>query len=110
MPDRPEVRALLDAARETPGEWPRRVLADWFDDHGEPARAVFIRLQLERATLEEDDARCAAMLAREGELLAAHEADWLGDLLATPVRTWEFRRGMLHVHFEKASVGSKEVA
>jgi uncharacterized protein (TIGR02996 family) len=45
-------RAFLDAIRESPDDdTPRLVYADWLDDHDEPARATFIRVQCELARL-----------------------------------------------------------
>ncbi len=41
--------ALLAAVRANPDDdTPRLVLADWLDEHGEPAFAAFIRLEIER--------------------------------------------------------------
>jgi len=49
---------------------PRRVYADWLDEHGDPDRAEFIRLQIDR--LEAG----TPPRARERELLAANEQRW----------------------------------
>jgi uncharacterized protein (TIGR02996 family) len=69
--------AFLRAIADRPDDdLPRLVYADWLDEHGEPARAEFIRVQCELARLRRDDPRVAELRRREDELLAAHEADW----------------------------------
>jgi uncharacterized protein (TIGR02996 family) len=45
--DRPELRGLLEAIVEAGSDdTPRRILADWLDDHDEPQRAELLRLHL----------------------------------------------------------------
>jgi uncharacterized protein (TIGR02996 family) len=94
---------LLAAVRAEPDDdTPRLVLADWLDEHGDCARAEFIRVQCElarrgvtvtnraplrvrvpgplpsRRPLEmEPDAEIRALLDRERKLLASHRANWL---------------------------------
>ncbi len=46
----PEWELLLKAVAASPDDdLPRLVAADWLDEHGEPERAEFIRVQIERA-------------------------------------------------------------
>lgn len=46
----PEWELLLKAVAASPDDdLPRLVAADWLDEHGEPERAEFIRIQIERA-------------------------------------------------------------
>lgn len=46
----PEWELLLKAVVASPDDdLPRLVAADWLDEHGEPERAEFIRVQIERA-------------------------------------------------------------
>ncbi len=46
----PEWDLLLKAVVASPGDdLPRLVAADWLDEHGEPERAEFVRVQVERA-------------------------------------------------------------
>lgn len=92
----PNILAAI--AADPTAEGPRRDAADWFEANGQPARAEFIRLQLEvGAVLGPDEAaldtefqfgyrREAAaadrldllpIIAREYELLAAHDKDWV---------------------------------
>src|SRR5262245_15977158 len=62
---------------------PRLVFADWLDEHGEPERAEFIRVQIEFARLsaagpkgDELKARLDELKAREKHLLAAPGVRW----------------------------------
>jgi len=90
---------LADPADDTP----RLVYADWLDDNGRPERAEFIRVQIERARLDEDDPRHDPLEERERGLLRAHENEWLGDagrLLSAP----EFRRGFV----ERGQLGARQ--
>jgi uncharacterized protein (TIGR02996 family) len=91
----PADSAFLHAIQANPDDdAPRLVYADWLDEHGDHDRAEFIRAQIELARLPEDDDRRTTLEWRERELLAAHEAEWLGPLPAG-VREWAFRRGFL---------------
>ena len=94
----PQLLALLEAARLEPhDDAPRLVLADWLDEHGEDARAEFVRGQLrlapgapplgqeERQRLEE---RCRFLVRRHG-------GGWLGPLWRWPPWRTEWRRGLL---------------
>src|SRR5262245_23636395 len=57
---------------------PRLVYADWVEDQGEPARAEFIRLQVEMARLSWDDPRYDALQARADGLFERHRESWCG--------------------------------
>ena len=86
--------AFLRAIRADPeADLPRLVYADWLDEHDDPARAEFVRVQCELAKLPDHDDAYAALEDREHELLAEHEAKWLGDG-PTPDE-WTFRRGFV---------------
>jgi uncharacterized protein (TIGR02996 family) len=77
---------------------PRLIYADWLDEHGEPARAEFIRVQIELARLPRDHPRRGELEARERALLKEHEQAWVGPLLGPlpgMVAEWKFRRGFL---------------
>src|SRR5262249_3843859 len=89
-----DQEALLQAIREAPEEdAPRLVYADWLEDHGDPDRAEFIRLQVERGH-EPGEPHWRYLPPREQELLRKHQKAWLG-----PLARWkndlEFRRGFL---------------
>src|SRR4051812_47769457 len=85
---------LRDIIEHAEDDTPRLVYADWLDDHGDPDRAEFIRLQCRLATLPVGDPRQPELAARERELLDAHAATWL-----RPMPDWvggcEFRRGLV---------------
>lgn len=52
----PDLAALLAAVCQFPhDDTPRLVLADWLDDHGQPERAEFIRVQVELVRLEQNE-------------------------------------------------------
>ena len=70
-------RAFLEDIIASPeDDAPRLIYADWLDENGNPERAEFIRIQIELASLPEDDDRRWPLLAREEELLSAHEDEW----------------------------------
>ena len=92
MSDRP---ALIEAIRANPEEdTPRLVLADWYEENGDAARAEFIRVQCELARLDPSSDRYPELHLRQLQIQAEHEREWLGDWADRLVR-WEFRRGML---------------
>jgi uncharacterized protein (TIGR02996 family) len=76
----PEDAFLADIIEHPDDDTPRLVYADWHEDHGQPERAEFVRVQITLASLPPDDPRRPALKAREGELLARHEADWRGQV------------------------------
>lgn len=69
--------ALLAAIRADPGaDTPRLVYADWLDDHGDTARAEFIRLQVSRARAKRR-VKAAESIDREIVLARKHWRTWL---------------------------------
>jgi uncharacterized protein (TIGR02996 family) len=86
----PDDTALLAAIRAAPDDdAPRLVYADWLDEHGDGARAEFIRVQCELARRESADLR-----ARESALLDRHHDSFAGRL-ARPWIRYRFRRGFV---------------
>src|SRR5262245_41171049 len=84
---------LADICANPEDDTPRLVYADWLEEHGEPERAEFIRLQIRLAQRPEDDPRYE-LGQRQDDLLAAHGESWLGPLrqrLEVPV----WRRGFV---------------
>ena len=61
---------------------PRIAFADWLDEHKDPERAEFIRLQCElesiRGRYEIDSV--VELEIREEELLSSHQEEWFGKL------------------------------
>jgi uncharacterized protein (TIGR02996 family) len=92
------LRAIIDNPDD---DLPRLVYADWLDEHGEPARAEFIRVQCELARLTWHDPPAERLRQRQRELLAEHETRWTGPL-AEFVAGFEFRRGFI----ENVSLGA----
>jgi len=82
--------ALLAAIRAAPeDDAPRLVYADWLDEHGQPERAEFIRVQV--ALARHDD---PALRRREAEILAARHDAFAGPLAAPHLR-FRFERGFV---------------
>jgi uncharacterized protein (TIGR02996 family) len=83
------------AVLQAPGEdAPRLRLADELAARGDP-RGEFIRVQIQLARGETSEEATADRLAqRECELLARHEAEWVGPF-ATYLIGWTFRRGFI---------------
>ncbi len=90
---------LLRAIRDMPNEdTPRLMYADYLDEEGDPARAEFIRVQIERSQLPEHDPRRVPLEDREHELLAEHECAFLGigQDDQDELTEWEFDRGFVN--------------
>jgi uncharacterized protein (TIGR02996 family) len=83
---------------------PRLIFADWLEDHGDPDRADFIRVQCELEPMRDqyEIDRAAELHRREDELLREHRAEWLGEMPEGWDR-WqagakvEFRRGFVDI-------------
>jgi uncharacterized protein (TIGR02996 family) len=98
----PPVLALLQEAREKPDEdGPRLVLADWLEDHGEPIRAEFIRLQcrLGGSAVAKDERE--SMEIRCEQLLDQHGGGWLGPLWQWSCSPLRWHRGLLSVRLPR---------
>jgi uncharacterized protein (TIGR02996 family) len=94
-PEPADAAHLLEAIRADPGDvGVRLAYSDWLEEHGFPERAEFIRVQIELATLPAADPRRQPLQEREEDLLARHEADWLGPPSPHLVE-WTFRRGFV---------------
>jgi uncharacterized protein (TIGR02996 family) len=94
---------FLSALREDPeDEATRLIAADWQDEHGDPARAELLRLQVELDRWVPELERREALQKRRNELLAAHAARWLGPLQGI-VQKWTYAGGLFCITL-KASV------
>lgn len=97
-PDNPFLKALL---ADPDDDTLRLAMADWLDENDQPARAEFIRVQVELARGVPDRARRTPLEVRQRDLLLAHEGDWvrpLADVLGCGPRQWGgwvFRRGFV---------------
>jgi uncharacterized protein (TIGR02996 family) len=84
---------LRDILTNPADDAPRLIYADWLQDHGDPERAEFIRVQVEHARLDPDD-EARQVLARRAEALAAvHGKRWCEGLPTWEGVRWWFRRG-----------------
>src|SRR5262249_50840446 len=73
--------ALLQAIRAEPEDDSLRLIcADWLQDHGDPDRAEFIRLEIALDRPPFDGPEKEALEQRRDELLRRHEAEWFGVL------------------------------
>src|SRR5262245_403802 len=68
---------LADIIEHPDDDAPRLIYADWLDEHGDEARAEFIRVQIELSRAPDmDEARRDALEAREAALLRRHAEEW----------------------------------
>jgi uncharacterized protein (TIGR02996 family) len=97
--------ALIAGILEAPDDdAPRLVFADWLEEQGgeeNTARAEFIRVQIARAKLPQEDGRHSALQARELRLLKRYAPAWHGSHFA--FKKVRFRRGFIeyvHLHLQ----------
>jgi uncharacterized protein (TIGR02996 family) len=87
---------LEDIVANPDDDGPRLIYADWLEENGYAARAEFIRVQVERTTLPEWDARQVRLRLREEVLVREHGKRWKAELPRIEGVTWgEFRRGFV---------------
>ncbi|MBL8793892.1 MAG: TIGR02996 domain-containing protein [Planctomycetia bacterium] len=73
----PDDTSLVQTIFDHPDDLtPRLIYADWLEEHGEPERAEFLRLQIELGRLSRDDPQRSDLEARESQLLMQHERAW----------------------------------
>src|SRR5262249_28488414 len=70
------------------------IYADWLEDHGDPARAEFIRIQLRRGGLWAGHPDDGPLAERERQLLDAHSERWKAHLPRDVRKKLSFRRGL----------------
>src|SRR5262245_30566913 len=88
-----DEKALLAAIWDEPyDDTVRLVYADWLDEHGQPERAEFIRVQIELARLDEWDDLPPALRQREKELWKKWRRRWRAHL-PKKQRGCDFHRG-----------------
>jgi uncharacterized protein (TIGR02996 family) len=90
--------AFLQAIRDNPeDDAPRLIYADWLEEHGDPERAEFIRVQCEQARLPWWHPRAQLLACRAEVLLCHHEERWRSELPDIAGVTWlSFDRGFVH--------------
>jgi uncharacterized protein (TIGR02996 family) len=86
------LRAICDDPAD---DSPRLVFADWLDEHGEPERAEFIRLQCELAGRPDRPGRWQELRDRQDELLRRHGPRWRAELPSWLRAVGVFRRGFV---------------
>jgi uncharacterized protein (TIGR02996 family) len=90
---------LQDIVESPDDDTPRLVYADWLDDHDQPERAEFIRVQCELARMVVFNERRRALLARQHLLIAEHGSAWLRaewpKAANTEVNATTFQRGFV---------------
>ena len=112
-PDNPFLNALL---ADPDDDTLRLAMADWLDENDQPARAEFVRVQVELARGAPDRDRLRALERRQRDLLVAHDAEWVAPLAAVlgcaPGRWggWVFRRGFVEYFNLPAGVVNKHGA
>ncbi len=105
--------AIFQAIRDAPGDdAPRLIYADWLEEHGNPDRAEFIRVQCELARLPCWERRWQELAWREPDLLAKHGSRWRAELPTIDGVTWtEFERGFVStVHIPNLEKVYREAA
>jgi uncharacterized protein (TIGR02996 family) len=109
-PDNPFLKALL---AQPDDDTLRLAMADWLDENDQPARAEFIRLQIELTAGIEDRDRRIALELRQAELLNAHDREWvkpLAEVLGSGDGEWGgwvFRRGFVEYFHLPAPVANR---
>ena len=84
-----EREALLRAVCENPDDdTPRLVFADWLDEHDEPERAEFIRLQIAAALHPVGSSARLHKEHRPIAMLRTHEAEWRQELATSTGYRW----------------------
>src|SRR4051794_3453641 len=83
-------RAILDQPDD---DAPRLIWADWLDEHGDPDRAAFVRLQCEWAALDPGDPRQDDLWEQWTRRLNKNRRRW-GAGLGSEARNFGFWRGL----------------
>src|SRR5262245_50511584 len=78
-----EEAFLADIRANPEDDASRLIYADWLEDHGDPVRAEFIRLQCQLARVSpasRTSSRVAALERREVQLWEEHRDEWAGPI------------------------------
>jgi uncharacterized protein (TIGR02996 family) len=90
-----EEGLLRDICQRPEDDVPRLVYADWLEEHNQPERAEFIRVQCRLTRIDEYDPERPHLQWRERQLLTdARKKTW-GELPVKPVKQRAFRRGFI---------------
>lgn len=85
------IAAICEAPED---DAPRLIYADWLDEHGQEARAEFIRVQCALASLAENDPRRPMLEECEANHLTRYHSQW-SECLKGLAGWTEFRRGFI---------------
>ena len=85
-------RAVVDRPHD---DAPRLIYADWLEEHGEPDRAEFVRVQCRLAALDEDAPERSPLDRRERQLWLKHRAAWRAPLPRL-LKEFPFERGFVY--------------
>src|SRR6187397_2695662 len=89
-------QALLDAIRDQPfDDAPRLIYADWIEEHGDPERGKFIRLQCDHARMPEWHPQRNKLGKQCARLEKKHGQRWLQELPEN-IGDDSFHRGFLY--------------
>jgi uncharacterized protein (TIGR02996 family) len=94
MPTPHDKAFLADILAHPEDDTPRLIYADWLTDHGQTERGEFIRIQIERSHLDEDDPAQDELERREQQLLGRNPA-WRLEVPRWGRINQVFRRGFL---------------
>lgn len=92
-----DLELLQTIIQDPDDDTPRLIYADWLEEHGNQARAEFIRAQCESARLFRSGTnleRAFALRAQYTELLRRHEKEWVGEF-PNKATSWTFERGFI---------------
>jgi uncharacterized protein (TIGR02996 family) len=92
----PDEAFLADIIESPDDDAPRLIYSDWLEDHGQADRATFIRVQIELATLRQNDPRKPGLKTTERRLQEKHERQWAAPLPGL-AGDWGFRRGFVEL-------------
>ena len=96
----PEFNSLLQAIGRDPyDDTPRRIAADWLEEHGHSDHADFIRLQCDFEPYREmyEVHGVDELHRREKKLLKQYETDWLGEM----PKGWDHWRTGIMIQFRR---------
>jgi uncharacterized protein (TIGR02996 family) len=73
----PDEYAILQTIIDDPDDdVPRLVIADWYEENGNPERAEFIRVQIKLEGMKPNDPRYEYLITRQSELYKKHHLLW----------------------------------
>jgi uncharacterized protein (TIGR02996 family) len=99
----PDDAFLADIIANPDDDSLRLIYADWLEDHGQPDRATFIRVQIQLGPLPQGDPRRRELEAHERALLEDYRGEW-AEPFGKFVADTTFRRGFVEAIAVRAEV------